>query len=149
MSGTWAAGATGYTYQWYDESTPIAGATNATYTLTTSDVDHTVDVVVAAYNGTKLIGSAASPSSAVVVMLCNFVDTSASQIVSDLQNTAHSGMTVCARAGSYDITSLNVHQAAMTTLEAYPGDAQPTLTASKITTSESNLRVEGFQLSGG
>jgi hypothetical protein len=149
MTGTWAGAATGYTYQWYDESTPIPGATNSTYTLTTSDVDHTIDVVVAAYNGSSLTGSAASPSSAVVVMPCNFVDSSASQIVSDLQNTAHSGMTVCARAGSYDITSLNVHQGAMTTLEAYPGDPQPTLSAAEITTSANNLRVEGFQLSGG
>ena len=36
MSGTWAGAATGYGRdQWYDESTPIPGATNSTYTLTT------------------------------------------------------------------------------------------------------------------
>jgi hypothetical protein len=149
LDGTWASGATGYTYQWYDESAPIAGATNSTYALTAADADHTIDVGVTAYNGSKLIGSAASPSTAVVVMPCNFVDSSASQIVTDLENPAHSGMTVCARAGSYSITSLNVHQGAMTTLEAYPGDPQPTLTASSIGTSANNLRVEGFQLNGG
>lgn len=149
LDGSWAGRATGYTYQWYDESAPIAGATRSAYTLTAADADHTVDVVVTAYAGTKLIGSAASSSSAVVVMPCNFVDSSASAIVSDLQNPAHSGATVCARAGSYNITSLNVHQAAMTTLEAYPGDPQPTLTASSIATSANNLRVEGFQLAGG
>jgi hypothetical protein len=145
----WPIAPAGFSYQWYQESTPIAGATAPSYTLTAADVDHTIDVVVTARSAAGSTASGASASTGVVVLPCDVVAADAATIVNDVQSPANAGKTICARAGSYNISRLSVHSAAMTTLEAYPGDPQPTLTASSITTSASNLRVEGFHLMGG
>jgi hypothetical protein len=68
--GTWTNSPTGYTYQWQDcdsvgaHCTSIPGATSATYTLTASDVGHTIRVEEAAFNSggpsTAALSSAAT-----------------------------------------------------------------------------------------
>ena len=142
-TGSWSNSPSSYSYQWYDERTPISGATGSTYTMTSNDVDHTIGVSVTATNNAGASSPAPSASTGVVVNACDIVDSSASQATTDVQNTANSGKTICLRAGTYSISSLTVHQAAMTTLEAYPGDAQPTLSAPP-TLHANNLRIEGF-----
>ena len=52
-----ANGVTGYptpspTYQWYDGSTAITGATASTYTVQSSDLGHSINVVITETNGT-------------------------------------------------------------------------------------------------
>jgi hypothetical protein len=147
-AGTWSNSPTAYSYQWYRESTPISGATASTYTVTAADVDHTLDVSVTASNSAGTSTAASSASTGVVVNPCDIVDTTASQATADVQNTANSGKTICLRAGTYSISSLTVHQSAMTTLQAYPGDAQPTLSGAPTLRAD-NLRIEGFHLTDG
>lgn len=130
----------GSTYQWYDESTPIAGATSQAYTVQASDVDHTLAVTV---DGTP------SSSSGVVVNPCDITDSSSAQAVADVANTANSGKTICLAAGTYTIPSLTVNQAAMTTLQADPtSTTQPTITNAPAVRAN-NLRIEGFHLGQG
>lgn len=56
-TGTWAYGTFSYGYQWKDCDSsgeackPIGGATNPNYTLTSSDVGHTITVAVTATSG--------------------------------------------------------------------------------------------------
>jgi hypothetical protein len=61
-----SSGVTGYptpteTYQWYDGSTAIVGATSSTYTVQSSDMGDTIHVVITETNG---VGSPASATSA-------------------------------------------------------------------------------------
>ncbi len=147
-AGTWSGSPSGYSYQWYDEATPISGATGSTYTVVSSDVDHTIDVTVTASNASGSSSAAASTSTGVVVQACDMVVSSASAIVSDMQNTANSGKVICAAPGSYNIASISAKQASMTTLEAEPGQAQPTLSGG-IGVGGTNLRIEGFALADG
>ena len=103
-TGSWSASPSGYSYQWYDETTPISGATGSTYTVTSSDIDHTIDVAVTASNASGSSNAAGSNSTGVVVQACDIVASSASAIVSDMQNTANSGKVICAAPGSYNIS---------------------------------------------
>src|SRR5436305_6805342 len=80
-NGTWSNSPTSYTYQWRRCATDgtacgdITGATSKTYTLTTSDVHHTVRVAVTAKNAdgsasatsdpTGVIGSTSGPANTV------------------------------------------------------------------------------------
>ncbi|HWF35663.1 MAG TPA: Ig-like domain repeat protein [Solirubrobacteraceae bacterium] len=71
--GSWTNSPTGYNYQWEEcdsvgaHCTAIAGATSATYTLTSSDVGHTIRVLEAAFNAGGPSGVAA-PSAATGVV---------------------------------------------------------------------------------
>ncbi len=49
-AGGWANAPTGYAYQWYDDGTPIAGATGSKYKVTTLDEGTTLTCVVTASN---------------------------------------------------------------------------------------------------
>ena len=63
-NGSWTGSPTSYTYQWQDcgagQCSNISGATSSSYTLQSSDVDATIDVVVTATNS----GGSASATSA-------------------------------------------------------------------------------------
>jgi len=69
-NGTWINGTTGYTYRWYRASTsngtysPISGATSASYTTTTSDLNQYLKFEVTATNAQ---GSIPETSTATVV----------------------------------------------------------------------------------
>jgi hypothetical protein len=70
-NGTWTGNPTGYTYQWQRASTVggtysnISGATNSTYTLTSSDIANYIKVQVTATNAG---GSTSATSSATAVI---------------------------------------------------------------------------------
>jgi hypothetical protein len=73
VHGTWTLGPTGYSYQWEScnpagiSCTPIAGATNPSYTLGASDIGHTVRVTEIASNTNGASAPASSSATAVVV----------------------------------------------------------------------------------
>jgi hypothetical protein len=50
-TGAWANSPTSYTYQWESNGVAVIGATHASYTVLSSDLNHVVDVVVTATNG--------------------------------------------------------------------------------------------------
>ena len=68
-NGTWSNSPTSYAYQWQDcnssgaSCTNVSGATSSSYTLTSSDVNHTMRALVAASNtgGSALATSAQTP----------------------------------------------------------------------------------------
>jgi hypothetical protein len=70
--GFWTSSPTDFTYQWQDcdsagkGCTSIPGATSATYTLTASDVGHTIRVQEAAVNAGGMSGAASSAVTSVV-----------------------------------------------------------------------------------
>jgi tripartite motif-containing protein 71 len=73
-TGTWSGEPVTYTYQWDDcdvlgnTCTPIIGATNANYTLTTNDSGHTVRAYVSAINGAGSVVAHTSASGWVSVL---------------------------------------------------------------------------------
>jgi hypothetical protein len=62
--GRWTNDPTGYTYQWYDDGSPLAGATDATYKVTTLEEGTTLTCVVTATNAG---GSASATSKGVKI----------------------------------------------------------------------------------
>lgn len=62
-NGTWTNSPTGYTYQWYNNSGSIAGATAASYTAVAGDVGS----IYAAVTATNASGSGTAASNAVTV----------------------------------------------------------------------------------
>ena len=73
---------------------------------------------------------------------------SASALISAVDNGNSPGKATCVRAGTYSVHSLDGHHSTMTTIEAYPGDQRPVLSGS-IGLGGSNLRIEGFTTTGG
>ncbi len=71
-NGTWSDNPTSFSYQWMDcdtsgnNCTPIAGATNQNYTLTSTDVGHKVTVAVTANNGADSQPAQAAPTAVVL-----------------------------------------------------------------------------------
>lgn len=64
--GTWTNSPTSYTYQWKLDGSNIVGATNATYTCVTGDVDGAITVAVTAVNAA---GSASATSAATATVI--------------------------------------------------------------------------------
>ena len=62
--GRWTNDPTGYTYQWYDNGSPLAGATDPTYTVPTLEEGTTLTCVVTATNAG---GSASATSKGVKI----------------------------------------------------------------------------------
>lgn len=99
-NGTWGGAPTPtYTYQWKrDTSTTIAGATNSTYTLTSTDVGHTVKCTVTA---TNVAGSASQDSNSTASV------TSSGSIPSNtvapaITGSPITGQTLTASTGTWD-----------------------------------------------
>jgi hypothetical protein len=61
--GSWSASPTGFTYQWYRDGAPIAGATGQTYVVQAADQGHSLSCVVIAANAD---GSSSPATSAAI-----------------------------------------------------------------------------------
>jgi hypothetical protein len=98
-NGSWSNGPTSYSYQWQDCSgsvcTSIGGATGSSYTLQSSDVGDTVDVIVTATNAGGS-GSATSSKTAAVKPLAP-VNTAAPTV----SGTAQQGLALSTTNGSW------------------------------------------------
>ena len=128
--GKWANSPRHFSFQWYDENTPIPGATHSTYRVTNNDVDHTLDVSVTAANGRGDSRPAPSLATGTAVLPCGRVVSSASALISAVDNGNSPGKATCVRAGTYSVHSLDGHHSTMTTIEAYPGDQLAVLSGS-------------------
>ncbi len=146
--GKWANAPRHFSFQWYDENTPIPGATQSTYRVTNNDVDHTLDVSVIAANARGASRPAPSPATGVAVLPCGLVVSSTSAISAAVNGGNAPGRAICVRTGTYSVGSLSGRHSTMTTVEAYPGDQRPVL-AGSVGLSGANLRVEGFATTGG
>ena len=72
-NGSWSDSPVAYSYQWKDcnplggECAPIPGATNANYTVASSDAGHTLVAVVSATNGGGSVTAASAASATVAI----------------------------------------------------------------------------------
>jgi len=131
--GAWTGSPTGYAYQWQDCNASgegcsnVNGATATDYTLSSSDVGHTVRVIVTATNEG---GStpAASAATAIVAAIpppppppdeegCTVVLSSVALVNGALKP----GAVVCLAAGTYGAVSITASPSSNATLTAAPG----------------------------
>ncbi len=102
-SGSWSGSPTSYGYQWQDCSsstscTNISGATSSSYTLQSSDVGKTVDVVVTATNA----GGSKSATSAQTAAVASATPAApANTAVPAVSGTAQQGDTLTTSNGSW------------------------------------------------
>lgn len=64
-NGTWNNSPSGFTYQWYQDSTPIDGQTLSSYLIASGDLGHTIKFVVTATNDGGSTSQASSPTATV------------------------------------------------------------------------------------
>ena len=104
-NGTWTNGPTSYSYQWEDcdssgnNCTPIVGATSQTYTLTASDVGHTIRVQETASNAAGSGTPATSPALGPVIALTVPVNTAPPSL--SVSGSAVQGQALTALDGSW------------------------------------------------
>ncbi|HEY2631541.1 MAG TPA: hypothetical protein VGI26_04100 [Solirubrobacteraceae bacterium] len=156
-TGTWTGSPTGFTYQWQDcnssgsSCSNKSGATSSSYTLGSSDVEHTMRVVVTATNsgGSTAATSAASASVAAVVVSSGCTTTIGSGLSTAIKNAA-AGSTICLNAGNYGEVSVTVSKSSMVTVKPAAGvsQSQAVLGYANVTTS-SNITFEGLTIAGG
>ena len=154
-AGTWEGSPTSYSYQWEDctgaSCTKISGATTSTHKLTTSDVGHTLTVVVTATNAG---GSTPATSPATATIAKAATDAGCTTTIgSGLQaaiEKAVAGSTICLEAGNYGEIGVNTSKSSMVTIEPANGvsQSQAVLGFTNVETS-SNLTFEGLTIAGG
>ena len=154
-AGTWEGSPTSYAYQWEDctgaSCTKISGATTSTHKLTTSDVGHTLTVVVTATNAG---GSTPATSPATATIAKAATDAGCTTTIgSGLQaaiEKAVAGSTICLEAGNYGEIGVNTSKSSMVTIEPANGvsQSQAVLGFTNVETS-SNLTFEGLTIAGG
>lgn len=87
-TGTWTGDPTiTYAYQWQRSGTNISGATSSSYTLTSADAGHTIDVVVTASNAGGSV-SATSASTATVSASCPMTNTGPAPVEGIIYDTS-------------------------------------------------------------
>ena len=127
-NGSWSGSPTSYAYQWQDCTSStcsnISGATGSSYTLQSSDVGDTIDVVVTAANAN---GSASATSgktgtvSAVSGSICN-LNATASNFAAQIA-AASPGQVVCLASGDYSGFTGTSKAAPGITITSAPGAA--------------------------
>jgi hypothetical protein len=155
-SGAWSGNPTVYAYQWQDCSTSgtsctnISGATTSSHKLTTSDVGHTVRVVVTATNegGSTPATSAATVTVAKAVTDAGCTTTIGSGLQAAIEKAA-AGSTICLEAGNYGEIAVETTKSSPVTIEPANGvsQSQAVLGYTDVTTS-SNLTFEGLTIAG-
>jgi hypothetical protein len=159
--GTWTNSPTSYTYQWQDCNTSgescanSTGATASTYTLGSSDVGHTLRVVVTAINAggstpatsssTAVIASPTKlpPPSPACARTVSSVSSAASAVSAASGETA-----ICLTAGAYGHLSLSGAHSGNATVEPVPGSSV-SLEGVSIAANSSGITVHDFTISGG
>jgi hypothetical protein len=133
-NGSWSGSPTSYAYRWQDcasstSCTNISGASSSTYTLQSSDVGDTIDVVVTASNASGS-GSASSGQTAAVTssgssdpppgqLTCN-LNATTSNFTTQIAD-ATPGQVVCLASGDYSSFSGTSKSAPGITITAAPG----------------------------
>lgn len=156
-AGSWTGTPTSFAYQWQDCNgsgagcSNIGGATGSAYKLASSDVEHTVRVVVTATNegGSTSATSQATAKVAAVVVNTGCTTTIGSGLSTAIKNAA-AGSTICLNAGSYGEFSATVSKSSMVTVKPAGGvsQSQAVLGFVNVATS-SNLTFEGLTIAGG
>jgi hypothetical protein len=106
-NGSWTSDPTSYTYQWRDcngsghSCTNVSGATASTYRLTTSDVSHTVRVMVTATNAG---GSTSMSSPATSAVTAPPPPAPVNTAPPAITGTATEGQTLSATSGTWEGT---------------------------------------------
>jgi hypothetical protein len=154
-SGIWSGVPTSYKYQWQDcdawgaNCSAIAGATTTTYTVASSDIGHTIRVVVIASNPGGATSQASSYTAEVLGsrVTCSETLTTASNVAAAVAGAA-AGSTVCLSAGSYASLTLNsVNPGGYVTVVPAPGAA---VVVNGIQVANSSfLRFQGLRMTAG
>ena len=100
--GTWSGSPTFYSYQWQECTsgcTNISNANGSSYTLQSSNVGDTIDVIVTATNSAGSASATSGQTTAVAVSSCN-LNATTSNFVSQIA-AASPGQTVCLASGDY------------------------------------------------
>lgn len=157
-TGTWTGSPTSYAYQWQDCNSVGEGCTNAgggggaSYELSSSDVGHTVRVVVTATNagGSTPTSSAATALVTAAGGACTTTvtpSTGASAIARDIVSAAD-GATICLANGSYP--AIDVVGAAHSEYVTIKPAVGATATVAGVEVADSSfLRFEGLHMSEG
>jgi Right handed beta helix region len=156
-TGAWENAPTSYKYQWQDCNTKgegcaaISGATSTAHKLASSDVGHTLRVVVTATNegGSKPATSAqtatvAAAASGTPYPKCTQTLSLGANVSSAVSGAAD-GSVICLNSGEYGSLTLNASPASDVTLQAAPS-AHVTTRAVHI--SGSHLVVRGLWIDG-
>ncbi len=165
--GTWSGSPSSYAYHWQDcDSTGkgcanISGASAATYTLTSSDVGHTLRVSVTATNAA---GSATANSKTTTIVIesssppppppppppgqpypaCTQTLSQGANVPSAVSSAA-AGSVICLNSGAYGKLALSSSQTADVTLQAAP---TAHVTTDEIEIAGSHLVVRGLWIDG-
>ena len=154
-AGTWEGSPTSYAYQWQDctgaSCTKISGATTSTHKLTTSDVGHTLTVIVTATNEGGSTPATSTPTATIAKAVTDVGCTTT--IGSGLQaaiEKASAGSTICLEAGNYGEIGVSTSKSGMVTIEPASGvsQSQAVLGFTNVKTS-SDLTFEGLTIAGG
>ena len=108
--GSWTGNPTKYTYQWYRDGTPLAGATSATYTVQTIDEGTTLTCVVIAANSTGSSQPATSGGLAIAVPVVHGCPRATGALTGDRLGLAQLGMTRAQATHAYTHSSTRGRQ---------------------------------------
>lgn len=149
-TGTWTNSPTSFSYIWADCDTSgstcsnIPGATQSAYTVASSDVGHTIVVVVTATNA----GGSASQSSAPTGVVqrqssgCTVTDSTLAQVVTD-SSSQPNGATICIAPGSYGQLNLVAARSGYVTIA---GNRNVTLSGLDVSSAAGFLHLDGLTI---
>ncbi len=155
--GTWSGNPTSFAYQWQDCDTTgkncanTSGAKAATYTLQTSDVGHTVTVVVTATNAGGSTSAASAATGVVAAYSSGQPYPTCTQTISVGANVASTvsgaaaGSVICLNSGAYGSLTLNASHSSDVTLQAAP---QAHVTTGKVLLEGSHIVIRGLWVDG-
>ncbi|MGA7705362.1 MAG: hypothetical protein WB998_10760 [Solirubrobacteraceae bacterium] len=155
--GTWSGNPTSYAYQWQDcngsgaSCSNIASATASAYTLKTSDVGHTMRVVVTATNAGGSTPATSAASTVVAAYSSGPPYPACTQTISQGANVASTvsgggaGSVICLSSGAYGNLTLNASHSSDVTLQAAPNAH---VTTGKIVLEGSHIVVRGLWIDG-
>ena len=155
--GTWSGSPTSFAYQWQDCDTTgkncanTSGATAATYTLQSSDVGHTMTVVVTATNAggstsatSAATGVVAAYSSGQPYPTCTQTISVGANVASTVSGAA-AGSVICLKSGAYGNPTLNASHSSDVTVQAAP---EAHVTTGAVMLEGDHIVVRGLWIDG-